>query len=73
MKHQYFGDKRDLFKYDLILYLSKELNLKNAYFISMLTENDKSKQGNEINYENSIWWGILSIITAGWWIYLLTQ
>jgi len=54
MKHQYFGDKRDLFKYDLILHLSKELNLKNAYFISMLTKNDKSKQGNEINYKNSI-------------------
>jgi len=21
----------------------------------------------------TIWWGILSIITAGWWIFLLTQ
>lgn len=21
----------------------------------------------------TIWWGILSLLTAGWWIYLLTQ
>lgn len=48
MKNQYFGDNRDLFKYDLV---HKIINARYAglpkrfTFIPMLTENDNTKQG----------------------------
>ncbi len=54
MKHQYFADTRDLFKYDLILKLNQGLNMDNNYFISMLTLNDNTKEGNSLNYNKSI-------------------
>lgn len=53
MKNQYFGDNRDLFKYDLICYI-KEADLVNHFtFIPMLTKNDNTKQGGERNREKA--------------------
>ena len=51
MKNQYFGDTRDLFKYDLIL----ELLLKNDFlerftFIPMLTEDTEDLHGRRTDY-----------------------
>lgn len=54
MKNQYFGDTRDLFKYDLML----ELLLKNDFlkrftYIPMLTENVQNFHGRRINYDEA--------------------
>ena len=54
MKNQYFGDTRDLFKYDLIL----ELLFKNDFlerftFIPMLTEDTENLHGRRTNYDNA--------------------
>jgi len=54
LKNQYFGDTRDLFKYDLIL----ELLLKNDFverftFIPMLTEDTENLHGGRKNYDNA--------------------
>jgi hypothetical protein len=54
LKNQYFGDTRDLFKYDLIL----ELLLKNDFlerftFIPMLTEDTENLHGRRTNYGNA--------------------
>ena len=50
MKNQYFGDNRDLFKYDLILQVIRGIDSINHFtFITMLTENDDTKQGGERN------------------------
>jgi len=47
MKNQYFGDVRDLFKYDLIQEIMQQsLELRQFSFIPMLTENDDKKDGN---------------------------
>jgi len=44
MKNQYFGDRNDFFKYDLVLNLiEKIVNLKCFTFIPMLTEDDDSR------------------------------
>jgi hypothetical protein len=48
MKNQYFGDKRDLFKYDLWLEIAKRLGIKKHTFIPMLTPNDLTKQGGRL-------------------------
>lgn len=54
MKNQYFGDIRDLFKYDLILRVLKEATSINHFmFIPMLTENDDRGDGNKINYSEA--------------------
>jgi len=54
MKNQYFGDTRDLFKYDLIIHLLKSLEPKmRLTFIPMLTENDHKTHGNIINYKHA--------------------
>jgi len=45
MKNQYFGDKRDFFKYDLSIELCERIPLKQFTFIPMLTENDGTKEG----------------------------
>ena len=47
MKNQYFGDKRDLFKYDIIsrIMKAKPFSLKQFLFIPMLTPNDNSMHG----------------------------
>lgn len=47
MKNQYFGDKRDLFKYDIItrIMATKSFLLKQFLFIPMLTPNDSTWEG----------------------------
>ena len=51
MKNQYFGDTRDLFKYDLILRIVQGVDsIKRFLFIPMLTEDDSSKDGNKTDY-----------------------
>jgi hypothetical protein len=48
MKNQYFGDVRDLFKYDLIQeIMQKSPGIKQFSFIPMLTENDTGSDGNK--------------------------
>ncbi len=51
MKNQYFGDNRDLFKYDLLLRIAQGmLQLRrNIEIISMLTPDDGSRQGNQVD------------------------
>ncbi len=59
MKNQYFGDNRDLFKYDLILRVVKEIDSINHFmFIPMLTPdvpNNKStkRDGEKRNRRNA--------------------
>ncbi|KAB2948264.1 MAG: hypothetical protein OIN84_03210 [Candidatus Methanoperedens sp.] len=54
MKNQYFGDIRDLFKYDLILRICKENALtERVLFIPMLTKNDGKLDGNKIDYSKA--------------------
>lgn len=50
MKNQYFGDIRDLFKYDLIFELLFRSDLNHFTFIPMLTENELNTHGGKINY-----------------------
>lgn len=45
MKNQYFGDRRDLFKYDLLLDLVKGHGSGRLTFVPMLTPNDDSGEG----------------------------
>ncbi|OGC89408.1 MAG: hypothetical protein A2142_08065 [candidate division Zixibacteria bacterium RBG_16_48_11] len=48
MKNQYFGDNRDLFKYDLVCHLMRNItHLRCFTFIPMLTENDDKGYGKE--------------------------
>ena len=52
MKNQYFGDRNDFFKYDLVLSLMEKIeNLKCFTFIPMLTEDDSSRDGKLIIYD----------------------
>ena len=53
MKNQYFGDTRDLFKYDLILEILLKSNLKHFTFIPMLTKNEPNNYGGRINYNKA--------------------
>lgn len=54
MKNQYFGDRYDFFKYDLVLTLLEEIpELRRFTFIPMLTEGDGSKDGGRIKYDGS--------------------
>ena len=50
MKNQYFGDVRDLFKYDLIEFFLKERSLSEFAFIAMRTENTNKKEGNKRDF-----------------------
>lgn len=51
MKNQFFGDKRDYFKYDLWLELAEKMNgIKSLTFIPMLTRNDSTKEGRKVSY-----------------------
>ena len=52
MKNQYFGDKRDLFKYDLALRVCQQLGL-GFTFIPMLTAPDGRTDGNQIDHEKA--------------------
>lgn len=54
MKNQYFGDLRDLFKFDLIRYIMKGAStLQSCTFIPMLTKNDKRGDGNKRNFDRA--------------------
>lgn len=54
LKNQYFGDTRDLFKYDLILeILLRNKFLKQFTFVPMLTENDESFHGGKTSYRQA--------------------
>ncbi len=54
MKNKYFGDKRDLFKYDLILKIIQGVDLIHRFlFIPMLTSDDDSSDGNKTDYTNA--------------------
>jgi len=54
MKNQFFGDLRDLFKYDLILnILEKNNSLQHITFIPMLNKNDSSNEGNKRDFQNA--------------------
>lgn len=50
MKNQYFGDSRDLFKYDLVLELLQETELRRFTFVPMLTRDEKTSHGGKTNY-----------------------
>jgi hypothetical protein len=51
LKNEYFGDTRDLFKYDLVLeLLSKNDFLERFTFIPMLTEDMQNLHGKRTNY-----------------------
>lgn len=45
MKKQYFGDKRDLFKFDLIKHIVKDTGVGRFTYIPMLTPNDRTGDG----------------------------
>jgi hypothetical protein len=49
VKNQYFGDNRDLFKYDLVLQIIQAGLVNHFTFIPMLTEPDGTKQGGKID------------------------
>lgn len=54
MKNQYFGDTRDLFKYDLVLeLLMKKDFLERFTFIPMLTEDTQNLHGGKVNYDRA--------------------
>ena len=54
MKNQYFGDVRDLFKYDLIQHLISNIDcLKQLFFVAMLTPDDNSKEGNKVSFNKA--------------------
>jgi len=49
MKNQYFGDKRDLFKYDLWLHVAERVEeITSLTFIPMLTPDDPTNQGGQL-------------------------
>lgn len=51
MQNQYFGDKRDYFKYDLVIFLAKHLpGVQRFTFIPMLTKDDGSGHGGKTSY-----------------------
>jgi len=51
MKNKYFGDTRDLFKYDLILRITQGVvSIHRFLFIPMLTSDDDSSDGSKTNY-----------------------
>ncbi|MEK6978318.1 MAG: hypothetical protein AABX40_08005 [Candidatus Hydrothermarchaeota archaeon] len=52
MKNQYFGDRNDFFKYDLVLTLMERLEgLERFTFVPMLTGDDKSRDGSLTYYD----------------------
>ncbi len=54
MKNQYFGDTRDLFKYDLIHHVVKELrHIGSFLFIPMLTRDDGRNDGGKKDYRKA--------------------
>ena len=54
MKNQYFGDRNDFLKYDLVLTLIEKIDLLNFFtFIPMLTQDDGSSDGGKTKYDGS--------------------
>ena len=51
VKNQYFADRRDLFKYDLLLDLAECQSEPRLVFIPMLTPNDGTREGSVRAYE----------------------
>lgn len=54
MKNQYFGDTRDLLKYDLALELLLRCNLSRLTFIPMLTRDEPNTHGSRTDYGKTI-------------------
>ncbi len=52
MKNQYFGDRRDFFKFDLLLDLVECQRSRRLLFIPMLTPNDGSGEGRFVSYSS---------------------
>lgn len=51
MKNQYFGDVRDLFKYDLVLTIMRGVKRLNRFlFVPMLTPDDNRADGGKTDY-----------------------
>jgi hypothetical protein len=51
MKNQYFGDKNDFFKYDLVLDILQGVPTLNGFtLIRMLTPDDDTNQGRRVNF-----------------------
>jgi hypothetical protein len=51
VKNQYFGDRNDYFKYDLLIFLAEQLSgIKKLSVVWMLTQNDDSRDGEKIEY-----------------------
>lgn len=51
MKNQYFGDIRDLFKFDLYDSLVSNVPFHHLFYLPMLTPNDSTLHGEHRNYE----------------------
>ena len=47
MKNQYFGDNKDLFKYDLVLMIMQAGLVEHFTFVPMLTEPDRTNHGEK--------------------------
>jgi len=50
MKDQYFGDIRDLFKFDITFQILKKLNLNHFIFIPLLTQDDSRTDGSKTKF-----------------------
>jgi hypothetical protein len=50
VKNQYFGDRRDLRKYDLLLQLLEDIGLRRLVNVLMLTEKDDTNEGKITGY-----------------------
>lgn len=53
MKNQYFGDNKDLFKYDLVLKIMIAGLVEHFTFIPMLTKPDETNQGSKNNRKHA--------------------
>ena len=54
MKNQYFGDVRDLFKYDIIQHIVLSSTfVDGVLFVSMLTPDDNTREGNKVNFKKA--------------------
>lgn len=55
MKNQYFGDIRDLFKYDLISWIIQRIDSIDRFtFIPMLTEDDNKSHGRKRDFKRAV-------------------
>ena len=50
MKNQYFADRNDFFKYDLLIFLAEQLAAKRLPVIWMRTDDDETQDGQKISY-----------------------